>query len=89
MGKGKQVQRKHYPPHPCWRCGRVTTRYALCDPCYRNPPKGEKHGFGDYIGLIDQLQKYQDEAQERLKATVKIWSDKDHDQEELKSILEK
>ncbi len=66
----------------------MTTRYAICDPCYRNPPKSEKHGLGDPQALIELLQKYEDAAQERLKATVKIYSDKDYDQDELEAILE-
>jgi len=88
MGAGKRVKRTHYPPHPCWRCQRETTRYALCDPCYRNPPQGEERGWGDYTEFIDLLNKYQDAAQLRIKAKVKHWSRKDHDQKKLKAILE-
>lgn len=86
---GRIVRHKEYAPHPCWRCGQTTTRYALCNHCHRNPPKAEQRGCGDYIILIAMLNKYEKAAAKRLKSTVKRWTSKDYTQEELKAILEK
>lgn len=88
MGLGKRIKRKHYASHPCWRCGKDTTRYALCDYCHRNPPQREQQGWGDCQQFVRILHKYEKAAQDRLKANIKRWSCKDYSQEELQAILE-
>lgn len=89
MGLGKRVKRKHYSPHYCWRCQKPTTRYALCDECYRKPPKAEYRGGGDYLHFIRILHQYEKAAEQRLRAKIKQWSCKDYSQDELQAILER
>lgn len=89
MGLGKRIKRKHYPSHPCWRCGKATTRYAICDYCYRNPPQREQQGWGDYIDFVKILHRYEKAAQRRLTNKIKQWSSKDYSQDELQAILER
>lgn len=87
MGIGKRVTRKHYSPHPCWRCGKRTTRYALCDLCHRKPPQREQQGWGDHLIFLKTLHQYEKAAQKRLQSKIKIWSNKDYSQAELQAIL--
>lgn len=88
MGLGKRTTRKKYPPHPCWRCRRTTTRYALCDYCYRQHYRlAEQQGWGDYLNFIKILHEYEKAAQKRLTARIKQWSCKDYSQAELQAIL--
>jgi hypothetical protein len=76
-----------YEPHKCWRCGRETTNYALCDGCHYG---GEKDKCTDNVGCIEmnrKLDKLYKKLKKELKEGVVEYSCKNMSQEELKALI--